>query len=155
MVPLVSRRKKPLPLIAMSSGLFVVVMLPCVNSAWIPATATPMPAPLPPDPPMELAKTSANSACEPLKPMVFELATLLPMTSRLRAAALRPDSPCWKPMGAPCQLICLTLARSTRPSPATCTCVPLLPGTMPVTLPDVSTSRATALPPIVAVALIE
>ncbi len=49
-------------------------------------------------PERELAKTSANTAREPLKPTVLEFATLLPMMSRFLAEALRPLSADWKPM---------------------------------------------------------
>jgi hypothetical protein len=45
--------KKPLPLMAMSSGLSVVVMLPCANCWATSATVTPMPTAL--LPPMALA----------------------------------------------------------------------------------------------------
>ena len=41
---------------------------------------------------------SANSTRDDLAPTVLAFATLLPITSRLRAAALRPDRPCWKLM---------------------------------------------------------
>src|SRR5258706_532510 len=44
---------------------------------------------------------SPNSAREPLAPIVFALATLLPITSRFLLDAFSPDRPCWKLMGCP------------------------------------------------------
>jgi hypothetical protein len=48
-------RKKPLPLIARSSGLLVVLMLPCENCCSTALILTPMPIALAPEPPRELA----------------------------------------------------------------------------------------------------
>ena len=87
-------RKKPPPLIAMSSGLADDSTLPWVNCWAICDTFEPMPAWLPPAPLSELAYTSANWACELLKPTVLALAMLLPMTSSDLAAPFRPLSPC-------------------------------------------------------------
>src|SRR5687767_1570529 len=82
----------------MSSGLLVTVMLPWVNSCWTAATFVPIPTLPAPAPASELAKTSAKTAREILKPTVFEFATLLPTMSRFLAEALRPESPDWKPI---------------------------------------------------------
>ncbi|MNR40706.1 hypothetical protein D3C85_1590230 [compost metagenome] len=57
-----------------------------------------MPVVEPLDEPMALATISAKSVREDLKPVVPELAMLLPMTSRFLLAALRPERPCWNPM---------------------------------------------------------
>ena len=59
--------KKPPPLMATSSGLSVVVMVPCVNCCATVATCVPMPiAPL--GPPIAFAYRSANSARDVLAP---------------------------------------------------------------------------------------
>src|SRR5450759_4237683 len=93
--------KKPLPLIARSSGLPVGVMLPWVNCCDTVATCTPMPAWMlaEADPVIAAAYMSANSTRDDFSPKVLELATLLPITSRFFDAAVKPDKPCWKPMG--------------------------------------------------------
>src|SRR5690606_23774577 len=44
----------------------------------------------------------ANSARDAFAPIVLLLATLLPMTSRLRAAAFSPLNPCWKDIRDSC-----------------------------------------------------
>jgi hypothetical protein len=93
-VPFAVMRKKPWPLMATSRGLEVTLMLPWPNCGSTAVRAVPMPTELPPPPESELANTSAKLACAPLKPAVFELATLLPITSRFFAAALRPERPC-------------------------------------------------------------
>src|SRR6195952_1587371 len=92
--------KKPLPLIARSSGLPVGVMLPWLNCCATAATCTPMPACVlfEAEPVIAAAYMSANSARDDFSPYVLELATLLPITSRFFDAALKPDRPCWKLM---------------------------------------------------------
>src|SRR5450432_1735204 len=92
-MPLLGSRKvkKPSPLMDRSRFEAVVVMLPCVNCCAVAASRTPSPieevlrftAPA--------AYTSANSARDCLKPMVFALATLLAVTSRSELAAVNPD----------------------------------------------------------------
>ena len=91
--PLLSSLRKPRPLTARSSGLAVTVRFPCVNSCCTCATFVPMPMLLAPAPASELANTSAKTAREALNPTVFEFATLLPITSRFFADALRPLRP--------------------------------------------------------------
>ena len=67
-------------------------MLPCVNCCAVAASRTPSPtwevlrftAPA--------ANTSANSARDPLKPVVLALATLFAVTSRSELAAVSPDN---------------------------------------------------------------
>ena len=83
---------------ATSRSLPVTVMLPWVNICETVATDTPMPLLTPPEAPMDEAYTSANSAREVFMPTVLALAMLCPITSRLRLAALRPESPCWNAM---------------------------------------------------------
>ncbi|MDT4842979.1 hypothetical protein FQZ97_768950 [compost metagenome] len=90
--------KKPLPLMARSRSLPVTVMLPCVKSCDTVATVTPMPLLAPPAALTELAYNSANSARELFMPTVLALAMLWPITSRLRLALFRPESPCWNAM---------------------------------------------------------
>src|ERR1700679_944376 len=84
--------KKPLPLISMSRGVEASDMLsPWVNCCAAVTTCTPSP----PVVVLRLtaldAYTSANSACESLKPMVFALAMLLEVTSKAVLAADSPD----------------------------------------------------------------
>ncbi len=83
---------------ATSRSLPVTVMLPWVNICETVATVTPMPALMPPEALMELAYTSENSVRVVFMPTVLALAMLWPITSRLRLALFRPESPCWKPM---------------------------------------------------------
>ena len=66
---------------------------PVAELGYRPVTL-PMPAVEPPPPVRLVAYASANSAREDLNPTVLVLATLLPITSRLRAAAFSPESPC-------------------------------------------------------------
>src|SRR5690606_28776739 len=72
---------------ARSSAFSVKSMLPWVNCCETAASRTPLPALCAPT-----ANTSANSAREPLNPVVLTLATLLAMTPRSAEAALRPLS---------------------------------------------------------------
>ena len=58
-------------------------------------TSTPMPTWLPRTRPMAEATRSANSARDDFMPTVLALAMLLPMTSRLRLAAFKPERPVW------------------------------------------------------------
>jgi hypothetical protein len=83
---------------AMSSGLPVTLTVPCVNCCATVATSTPMPSVRPLAAIVEAATISENSARATLAPMVLALAMLLPITSRLRLAALRPESPVWNDM---------------------------------------------------------
>src|SRR5450830_1036053 len=102
MAPSTVVRKKPPPLMEMSSGLLVVSILPWVNCWARRATVTPMPGLLPLMPFSEFAYRSANCASELLKPTVLALAILLPMTSSDLVAPFRPLRPCWNMM-YPCQ----------------------------------------------------
>ncbi|MNT75029.1 hypothetical protein D3C72_2138890 [compost metagenome] len=61
-------------------------MLPLVNDCTTAFTRVPRPI-------FEPAYTSANCAVDCLKPTVLALAMLLPITSRLDAAAFRPLTP--------------------------------------------------------------
>src|SRR4051812_9536778 len=81
---------------ARSRGFSVLRIEPCPNCCAMAATCTPMPGAAVIWCSAALAYTSANSARETFAPTVFALAMLLPITSRLRAAALRPLMPCWK-----------------------------------------------------------
>src|SRR5262245_13484324 len=94
--------KKPAPLIARSIGFCVAAMLPCVNCCDTDSSVTPMPTLFAPVPFIALAYMSANSARADFAPYVFALAMLLPITSRFLLVALRPESPCWKPIVRPC-----------------------------------------------------
>src|SRR5689334_13594933 len=84
--------KKPLPLIARSRLLSEKSMLPWVNCCETFATFTPLPMAVALTPCCEDANRSANSAREPLKPVVATLAMLFAVTVRSDWAALRPES---------------------------------------------------------------
>src|SRR5689334_6079316 len=84
--------KKPLPLIARSRLLSVKSMLPWLNCCETFATFTPLPMAVELTPCWDDANRSANSAREPLKPVVATLAMLFAVTVRSDWAALRPES---------------------------------------------------------------
>src|SRR4051794_40191216 len=82
--------KKPLPSIARSVGWPVFSMLPCVKIVPTRPMRTPRPI-LPALPPPPCAESrSANSVRLPLKPTVFTLAMLLPITLSEAPVAMRP-----------------------------------------------------------------
>src|SRR5690348_383818 len=91
--------KKPSPLRAKSRLLLVVSTLPAVNCCATLVSRTPLPTWLELKlGPAEL-NSSANSAREPLKPVVPVLAMLLAVTSRSLDAAFRPLSAILKAIG--------------------------------------------------------
>ncbi|MET3243354.1 hypothetical protein ABIE53_000099 [Burkholderia sp. OAS925] len=93
--PLFDNWKKPLPLIATSSAWFVLVIVPCENCCCTSESFVPMPIWLPTAVATEFAYMSANCAAPLLKPTVFALAMLLPITSRSLDDADKPLKPCW------------------------------------------------------------
>src|SRR5262245_41762246 len=82
--------KKPCPLSARSRLLSVKSMLPCVNCCATLVTRTPLPIALLLTPCGDTENSSANSAREPLKPLVAVLAMLLAVTVRSACAAFKP-----------------------------------------------------------------
>src|SRR6188768_4022244 len=89
----------PEPLIARSRLESVNSMLPWANCCETAATRTPLPVALLDTPCSDTANRSANSAREPLKPLVDVFAMLLAVTLRSVWAALRPDRAIRKGMG--------------------------------------------------------
>ena len=86
--------KNPLPLIATSRLLPVMLMFPCVNCCATVPTATPIPGVMfPPAGPNCVAISAENSVREDFIPTVLALAMLLPITSRFLLEAFRPESP--------------------------------------------------------------
>src|SRR5262245_61047018 len=83
--------KKPWPESARSRFESVNSTLPCANCCATFETRTPLPLELLDTPCSDTANRSANSAREPLKPLVAVLATLLAVTLRSDWAALRPE----------------------------------------------------------------
>src|SRR4029079_3666059 len=84
------RMKKPCPLSARSRLLSVKSMLPWVNCCATFETRTPLPIALLLTPCGDTENSSANSAREPLKPLVAVLAMLLAVTVRSACAAFKP-----------------------------------------------------------------
>src|SRR5271165_2110628 len=92
--------KKPLPWMARSVGLLAVEIVPCEKLGVISATSTPRPCCcglLPPllavgeEPTLCVCRNwLAKSTSEALKPTVFALARLLPMTSICVSEAFKP-----------------------------------------------------------------
>src|SRR5262245_18072835 len=85
---------------ARSEGLELICRVPCVKFGVIAANCVPRPIwrglvpqefPVSAEPRLSVCKNCvANEACDALKPIVFELATLLPATSIVVSAPCRP-----------------------------------------------------------------
>ena len=92
--------KKPSPWMAMSVGVVLIWIVPWLKLGVMSATIVPRPSCRGFVPPVESLggeprlcvwrNCVANEASEDLKPTVFELARLLPTTSIVVSAALRP-----------------------------------------------------------------
>ncbi len=145
-------RKKPLPLIAMSSELLVGVRLPWLKDWATAATRLPMPICRPDEPPtIAEAYMSAKIVLPALKPTVLALATLLETTSSAFEEEFRPLRPCWNAMiAAPDQRICLMSSNLNRPRSPTCRSDPVGPRTTLVTGPNCRVRPWTLSPPRVA-----
>src|SRR5690348_7286593 len=145
----------------MSRPLDVYSMLPCENCCAMSVRRTPLPACVRPEPTLLAAKRSANSAREPLKPVVLTFAMLFEMTSRSAVAAFKPLSATLKGMSAiplwDDQMISKTWDIGICPSAPTSIIggEPFAPRLTPSTFADVYVVAVCGEPPTIAVALIE
>ena len=103
-----SGRKNPWPLIATSSGLLVAVILPWVNCCATVASLVPIPTWLAPPPDSEAANTSANCACDALKPTVARVGHVIADHIQILGGCIQPAQSGLKTHDISPYRICLT-----------------------------------------------